>query len=295
VGEALGALVVPPTLVVRPGQSAPYLLFGGESITALNLESGAVDQHKLAGHDATNAPKKDICLVGQDKEVLYLMSGDKTLEMGRLDLESLSPSPSLQLQTKKDDGNPFLAVSKISSRLALTRGDADNQSLLIYRELQLERTLPFGATNNGIVLGNLVWSLDGKTLYAAGFRPLKPGPIAQAIHAGYEALRAAGFKPTEPTPLDLQVSVCEIPIDGKPVRETPLFRIASADETFLMFYQIALSPDGKTIAASAGLSEEDQGTREPVRALYLLDLSRAGRPVKKIRIPRAAVVPAGLK
>jgi hypothetical protein len=293
-GEALPALVVPPVLIVRPGRSGSHLLFGGESITALNLESGETDQQKLAGNDATNAPKKTIYLVGQGKEVLYLLGGDKTLEAGRLDLESLRPSPLLQLKTEKEDGNPFLAVSKTSSRLALTRGNADNQSLLIYRQSQLERTLPFGATNNGIVLGNLVWSLDGKTLYAAGFRPLKPGPIAQAIHAGYQALRAAGFKPAEPTPLDLQVSVCEIPLAGKPLRETPLFRIASVDETFLMLYQIALSPDGKTIAASAGLSADDQGTRERDRALYLLDLSRAGRPVSKIPIPRATVVPAGV-
>jgi len=293
---ALPALMVPPALIVRPGLPAPYLLFGGESITALNLESGEADQQKLAGNDATNAPKKTIYLVGQGKEVFYLLGGDKMLEAGRLDLESLRPSPLLQLQTTNEDANPFLAVSKTSSRLALTRGDADNQSLLIYRRFQLERTLPFGATNNGIILGNLVWSVDGKTLYAAGFRPLKPGPITKAIHAGYSALRAAGFKPTEPTTFDLQLSVCEIPLDGKPFRETPLFRIASAhDETFLMLYQIALSPDGKTIAASAGLSADDQGTRERDRALYLLDLSRARRPVSRIAIPRATVVPAGLR
>ena len=294
VGETLPALVVPPVLAARPGSPTPFLLFGGESITALNLKSGETHQQKLTGNDATNAPKKAIHLVGQGNEVLYLMGGDKTLEAGRLDLESLRPSPLLQLQTNKDDSNPFLAVSKTSSRLALTRGDADNQSLLIYRQFRLERTLPFGATNNGIVLGNLVWSLDAMTLYAAGFRPLKPGPIAKAVHAGYQAVRAAGFKPTEPVTLDLQVLVCEIPLDGKPLRETPLFRIASTDETFLLLYQIALSPDGKTIAASAGLSADDVGTRERDRALYLLDLSRASRPVSKIRIPRSTVVPAGL-
>ena len=293
--EALPALMVPPALMVRPGLPAPYLLFGGGSITALNLESGVTDQQKLAGNDTTNAPKKAIYLVGQGAEVFYLLGGDGTIEAGRLDLESLRPSPLLELKTAKEDANPFLAVSKTGSRMALTRGDADNQGLLIYRQFQLERTLPFGATNNGIILGNLVWSLDGKTLYAAGFRPLKPGPIAKARHAGYEALRAVGLKPTEPKTLDLQVSVCEIPLAGKPFRETPLFRIASAhDETFLMLYQIALSPDGKTIAASAGLSEDDQGTRERDRALYLLDLSRAGRPVSRIPIPRATVVPAGV-
>jgi hypothetical protein len=180
------------------------------------------------------------------------------------------------------------------TRLALTRGDADNQSLVLYRQFQPERTLSFGATNNGLVLGNLAWSPDGRTLYAAGFRPLKPGPIAKAIHAGYEALRSAGLKPTEPRALDLQISVCEIPADGQPLRETPLFRTATAaDKTFLLLYQVALSPDGKTLALSAGLSEEEGATRERDRALYLIDLTRASRPVSKIRIPRENVVPAG--
>lgn len=284
--EAYASVMVPPVLQGR------RLLLGGDSITVLDLESGAMERRELGGEGVTNASGRAIYLAGQGKEVGYLLGTDETVEVGRMDMKSLRLEPGLQLPAGKEDGNPFFALSRTGSRLALTLGDADNQRLVIYRRLQRELTIPFGVTNNGVVLGNLIWSADGQQIYAAGFRPLKPGPIAKAMHAGYEALRAAGFRPAEPRTLNLQVSVFEIPLDGAPLRETRLFRIATSnDETFRMFYQIALSPDGKTVAASAGLGWEDQATREGDRALYLLDLSRAGRPVKKIQIPRSTVVP----
>ena len=290
---------VPIITIVPPVLRDHYLLFGGESLTVLDLKSGAVDRQELPGNDTTNSAKKAIWLVDQGKEVGYLMGSGETVEAGRLDLADLAhlrPVPRFQLNVPKKDGNPFLAVSESGTRLALTSGDDDNQSLLIYRQSQLERSFPFGAaTNQGIVLGNLVWSPDGKTLYAAGFKSLQPGPLANALHAGYQALRAVGFNPTEPRPLDFQMFVCEIPLDGRPIRETPLFRMASAhNEGFRVCYQIALSPDGKTIAAADGFAENHRESRRPNLALYLLDLSGSRRSVSRIPIPRALADSVGL-
>ena len=294
--ESDGALMttaVPPVLHDR------NLLFGGESITVLNLESGQVDRQVLPGNEVTNAPKQAIYLVGQGKEVHYLMGGGATVEAGRLDLADLKHlhlSPQLQLEAAKGDGSPFLAVTANGTRIAMTTGNADAQNLQIYHRSQLERTFPFGAdTNHGIILGNLVWAPDGRTLYAAGFKALKAGPIAKALHAGYQALRAVGFNPNEPRPLDLEMSLCEIPLDGRPIRETPLFRLACArDETFRLLYQVALSPDGRTIAATDGFSDMNDRSRKANLALYLVDVAGKARPVTRIPIPRAVAVSAGL-
>ncbi len=292
--EADNCLIEPPVLQGR------HLLFGGQTLTVLNLDSGEINRQELPVSEGTNTAKKGIYLFGQGKVISYLMgSSEEEMEAGLLDFSDLAhlrPMPRVQLAPKKVDGNPFVAVSAPDGRLALTGGSEDNQSLLIYRQSQLERTFPFGAaTNNGTMLGNLIWSLDGKTLYAAGFRSLEPGPFAKAVHASYEALRSLGFNPTEPRPFDLQVLVCEIPLDGRPVRETPLFRMASSrDKMFQMFYQIALSPDGRTIAVGDGFAGNHQESRKPNLALYLVDLSAESRPVSRIPIPPDISKAAGL-
>jgi hypothetical protein len=286
-------LIEPPVLRGR------HLLFGGQVLTVLNLDSGEINRQELPVSEGTNNANRGIWLFGQGKEICYLMGSDDEAEAGRLDVSDLAHLrlvPSVKLDPKKEDGNPFVAVSAPDGRLALTGGDEDNQSLLIYRQSKLERTFPFGAaTNNGTMLGNHIWSLDGKTLYAAGFRSLEPGPFAKAVHASYEALRSLGFRPSEPRPFDLQVLVCEIPLDGRPVRETPLFRMASSrNETYRMLYQIALSPDGRTLAVGDGYAWAHTESRKPNLALYLMDLSAESRPVSRIPIPSDIAKAAGL-
>lgn len=292
-GEGSNGLIEPPVLRGR------HLLFGGQVFTVLNLDSGEVTRQELPVSEGTNNANRGIWLFGQGKEISYLMGSDDAAEAGRLDVSDLAHLrlvPSVKLDPKKEDGNPFIAVSAPDGRLALTGGDEDNQSLLIYRQSRLERTFPFGtATNNGTMLGNLIWAPDGKTLYATGFRSLEPGLFAKAVHASYEALRSLGFRPTEPRPFDLQVLVCEIPLDGRPVRETPLFRMASSrDKTFRMFYQIALSPDGRTLAVGDGYAGNHQESRKPNLALYLVDLTAESRPVSRIPISHDIAKAAGL-
>ncbi len=287
-------LIEPPVLQGR------NLLFGGQVFTVLNLDSGDITRQELPVSEGTNNANTGIWLFGQGKEISYLMgSSEEAMEAGLLDcsdLAHLRPVPGVKLDPNKEDGSPFIALSAPDGRLALTGGDEDNQSLLIYRQSKLERTFPFGtATNNGTMLGNLIWAPDGKTLYAAGFRSLEPGLFAKAVHASYKALRSLGFRPTEPRPFDLQVLVCEIPLDGRPVRETPLFRMASSgDETFRMFYQIALSPDGRTLAVGDGFAEKHQESRKPNLALSLMDLTTESRRVSRIPIPSDIAKAAGL-
>jgi hypothetical protein len=64
------------------------------------------------------------------------------------------------------------------------------------------------------------------------------------------------------------------------MRETPLFQLSgSLNDSVACLLQIALSPDGKTIAASSALCEEEE------HALYLVDITSSKRKVTKIPIP----------
>lgn len=287
--EESGMMVEPPVL------SGSNLLFGGAAIRVLNLHTGEHEKQTLPGAVDTNSPKKAIYFSSHGKQVCYLMGSDVMVEAGRLNvsnIENIRLEPQLKVTLKKEDGNPFIAVSEAGDRIAMTGGDDLDQNLLIYRNSQLERSFPFGAdTNKGTVLGNLIWSKDGRTIYAAGFRSLAASPFAKAVHATYETIRKLGFNPREPQPLDLQVLVCEIPLVGSAIRETPLFRMASkGDESCRLFYQISLSPDGRTIAVSDGLVTERN--RQP--ALYLLDVSGEKRLPKRIPFPPAIIKSANL-
>ena len=111
-----------------------------------------------------------------------------------------------------------------------------------------------GTTNEPITLGNLVWSSDDKVIYAAQFKSIEEGT---------------------------ECGLCEIPVSGQKLRSTPLW-VTKEDELARVSFQIALSPDGKCVAASTGFNVED--TAES-RALYLVDLRRAKRPVRKIPVP----------
>lgn len=287
--EEGGMMVEPPVL------SGSNLLFGGAAIRVLNLDTGEHDKQQIPGAGDTNAPKKAIYFSSHGKQVCYLMGADDMVEAGRLNvsnIENIRLEPQLKLTLKKEDGNPFMAVSETGDRIAITGGDEHDQTLLIYRNSQLERSFPFGAdTNKGTVLGNLIWSKDGRTIYAAGFRSLAASPFTKAVHATYETIRKLGFNPREPQPLDFQVMVCEIPLDGSAIRETPLFRMASkGDETYRLFYQISLSPDGRTIALSDGLATE----RNRNLAVYFLDVSGEKRLPKRIPFPAEIIKSANL-
>ncbi len=84
-----------------------------------------------------------------------------------------------------------------------------------------------------------------------------------------------------------QYSVGEIPVDGGPTQLVPIARVQGDISDHLdtpIILQIALSPDGTTIATSTGYLEEKFIDRED-RALYLVDVQDPGRKVTKIPLP----------
>lgn len=78
----------------------------------------------------------------------------------------------------------------------------------------------------------------------------------------------------------------EIPLNGAPLRFTPLFHIDETSDNELMFAQSSLSHDGTTWAiATSYLYRQNKSLRAEDSALFLVDVSKAKRPVTKISIP----------
>ncbi|MBI4327968.1 MAG: hypothetical protein HY674_22285 [Chloroflexi bacterium] len=259
--SALMSLVIPPPIVGR------HLFLGGESLLRLDLETGEIKTEKIS--------QEGIYLTREGAQVYYFAGEDDEAEVGRLDTEKLTRTPLLQLKAKEqgEEFSPFLAFTKDGARIAVTRGKEANAQLLIYRGRQLEKTIPIGSEKQPMALGNSLWSPDGKTIYAA-----------------------AVLKPTGPAK-DFQFAVCEVPVQGGDVRIIPLFVIDGSkglDDAANMFFQIALSPDGKTLAASFPFLDQEKVKAED-RALFLINLASGSRKVTRMPIPLAPALKSAVK
>jgi Tol biopolymer transport system component len=224
-------------------------------IARVNLETG--ETLKVTVQDKKNF----FLLKGPGSQVFYVVLGEdneksKALEIGRLDTDTLGCTPLIELKPQEGQKfSPFLSAARDGNRLALIGHYQDAFQILIYRGLALEKTLSVATKESGINLGNTEWSSDEKTIYAAFSRKLDDGDEAQ-------------------------FGVLAVPVNGDTVHETVLFtgKEERGDDGVSMF-QIALSPDGRRIAATSALhNREDQ-------ALYLIDVSNAKWEVTKIPAP----------
>jgi len=239
--EAAISLMLPPPIVGR------HLFLGGETISRLDLETGEINTATIEG--------EAIYLESHRNLIFYVSGRDKAGEVGTLDPERLTRNPIFQFKADNNAGGPFLAVTRDGSHIALVTGEEKAPSIAVYGGSELIRTIAVGSESKPITLGNIFWSADEKTIYAAAFRV-----------------------PTN-DPQGSQFELCEISVAGNQMRETPLFQLSgSLDDSAACFLQIALSPDGKTVAASSALCEEEH-------ALYLVDMTRSKRKVTKIPIP----------
>jgi WD40 repeat protein len=247
--ELTASLVVPPAIV-----GSHLFMAAGSQVLRLDLESGEVK---------TNGVQGEIILLGQRERVYYLRDVSARLEVGRLDIKNLTCVPLFQTPEKSGGDVKGFAVSRDGSRVALLGGKEDAPAFLIFDGKDLTRTIPLAAKGDDLAPGNFVWSSDGSTLYAA-----------------YVKSQGAGKSHA--------CGVLEVPVDGRPARQLPLFNLAgSLDESDPYLFQIDLSHDGKTLATcSTYLSFNDDEKLKPEDlALYLIDLSRPDRKVTKVPVP----------
>lgn len=248
------SLVIPPPLL------GPHLYIGGKGLRRLNLETGELKVVETEG---------ELYLHRQGDQLYYwgeLKDGEGVFELGRLDPETLAREPIIGLN-KNDVGDlsAFISIVRDGSRIALSSEKDHQAALLIVSGQTVEQTILVGSTNEPIKLGNTQWSPDGKTIYATSLRPIASND-------------------------QFELGVIEIPLDGTAARHTPLAQLKEAEDQAVLNFQIALSPDGKTIAAGSSYLdlEGKGGLKEADRALFIIDLDSPQRQVTKIQIPYPA-------
>jgi len=253
-------------LVNAPVIHGAWLFFGGAHVTRLNLATGETSEHTVPDLES-------VWPLQQHGRLFYLgQRKEKGAEAGRLDPASLSAEPLFTLdESLSSDMGPFVAFTGDGTGLAIAPKVQDGQKIVFLRRGQPEREVAVGSPERPLRVGNLIWAKDERSLLAAGFRD------APQEQAGEAASGAKG---------GVRMVLLEIPDDGGPIRETALLDTSGEfeDDAWPLFQQIALSPDGGTVATMGRIfGEEDAPPSD--RALYLVDLKTAERRAKKVVIP----------
>lgn len=251
-------------LSVFPEVAGHLYISSKKRLTRLNLRTGQVDVRES---------DCDLALAGAGDSIFYICTSGvgetEGYDFGRVNTEDLSLQPLFKVDGIKGL-NGFLAPEPRGARLAVV-GQGQDKDFLLLMSTGLERVLPLEVPAQQYKLGNLEWSLDGKTIF-----------VAVLIATGEEEVT--------------QYSIAEVPVAGGPARLVPIAKVlGSIGDGDEFFFQIALSPDGTRIAAStAHLDDDDVGAQD--RALYLVNLRDPKRRVTKIPVPRAAqTAPAAAK
>ncbi len=272
------------------GCNFPYLqvngkvYFGGADLRWVDLGTGEVESQdfrlpsKLSGFQEVVLSEHGGQVYYQGK-VTHKVSGadskekeEEGSEVGGIQLEDLTLKPFFTFWAQD---LPALGVRDVYS---IFWPHGSSVALIgLGKESDSDKIL-LGEENKGIVrvlapdlgvklykLGNLIWSSDGRMLYAS------------AITIGEQQNT-------------LDYWLAEIPVDGGRVRLTKIAPMRSElnddfESIFRLGMPISMSPDGRWIAATpAVLGKGTLDDRD--RALFLIDLRDPARPLQRVPIPR---------
>ena len=167
-------------------------------------------------------------------------------------------------QIRSDDTGELTGYSWLKlagNRFAAVSNDEDTARIVLIRGDSVEKTILAGKEGEDIKIGNLAPSPDGKRIFASVCRKDGSGNI--------------------------EFGIMESQLDGGETRRMILFTGSPEidDDKNEFSFQIAISPDGKKIAASSVSGIEYEKLRPGDRALYLVDVSRQEWKSEKIRVP----------
>jgi hypothetical protein len=238
----------------------PYVFLTGKSnIVRLDLETGAIKTNFARGELALYASPAGDRVYYAGKGV----SQEGAYEVGRLEVDRLTLTPLLSLPSDSITEEGLVGLGRDGGRMAFLSEKGGETAVLVYRGAKLEKTLRLGGGESRLKLGHVQWSPDGQTLYAAYWR--------QAVSA-----------------TNCSFGVLEMPLNDRPMRHIPVLEgLGNGDDSDIVFFQIGLSHDGKTIAvASTYLTGDEKLEMRPEDcALFLVDLSSPKRPVLRVRLP----------
>jgi len=276
-------------------QMGDQVYFAEKDLRSVDLKSGEVksEKFKVGGQDS---PEEEVVLSESKHDLRYQRmvrrpkktgdpqpSDEYGQEVGIVQLSdtSLKASftfwesdlPALGLESSASDLSPIaMAPNEATGAMIATKNGKESDRILLTEESRgIVRVLSPDLGRGRYCLGNLVWSLDGSTLYAS-------------VLTKGESKEVSNYW------------LAEIPVDSGKARMTMISAIQHemADDfggdfmdTFRFSMDVALSPDGRWIAATpAVLGKKELNPRD--RALFLVDLRDPGRKMKRVPVPHEA-------
>jgi hypothetical protein len=232
-----------------------FLNAGKRNPLRINLVTG-----ETAGGDATT--NETMVLPSPDgKSLVAFREQSGGMEFGAFDPQNMEFKP-LGIVATNIGNDTIPAFNPADGRLLFVSKIGEQLQLQIVRNGSVEFSRPLERRGEKLEVGPFLdLAPDGKTVFAA-----------------YCAESAATT--------NSEYGLLEIPLNDAPPRFTPLFHAESTGNANLLFAQPSLSHDGKTWAiGSACLYLENKSLKPGDCALFLVDLSKAKRPVTKIPIP----------
>jgi dipeptidyl aminopeptidase/acylaminoacyl peptidase len=251
--------------------------FGGKDLRWIDLVTGEAESRTI--------PNDVGSISEHDGQVFYVREVSRSAgnaedkkpaedgrEFGRIDLKDFTLKPAFVLWESdhaalavKDDPWPVFWETSGSRMAMIGRGDDADKILFLEESKGMTRVLAPDLGVKAFRLGNLVWSRDGKTLYAS-------------------VITKGDQEKTQ------EYWLAEIPVAGTPGRLTKIAPIQAKmsgdfDTYFRLSMQVALSPDGTWIAATPAVLGKDT-LAERDWALFLIDVRDPARPITRIPIPK---------
>jgi hypothetical protein len=251
--EAAGSLQFPFAIVEN------QLFLNGDNIDPirLDLSTGAVTGGKTNENPMVVLPAPD----GKSLVGLRASKADKSIAFGAYDPATMEFKPVSSLAA--DGGEvPLPCFNPADGRVIWIVQKDSQLNLQVFKKEKVELTRPL--------------TLPGGTL--------KTGPFLALAPDGKTVFTAACVVTDNKT--NSEYGLLEIPLGDAPLRFTPLFRATCDDDGELIFAQPSLSHDGKTWAiCSSYLYRQNHALNSDDCALFLVDVSKAKRPVTKVAIP----------
>lgn len=247
---------------------AGHVYFGGSAITRVNLATGALKTREL-GED-----EPAVTLYRAEDAILYARELDERFEIGMIDPEALTFDPRFALEREFLEGLhldaiTFASYEAKSSRFAMVATGPGEDSVIVFRGRGIEAVVKPTIPSPTYELGDIVWSADGRWLYAAVLTPWG------------EALTELSFAEFPANANDAE--------PGARTRITPITWIDSEfdaydSDSMAFYFPLALSPDGRSLAVSTAALDDDDIHADD-RALYIIDMTDAERSAEKILPP----------
>ncbi|MDB6026311.1 MAG: hypothetical protein JWM68_2534 [Verrucomicrobiales bacterium] len=245
-----GLLLYPPVF------AKDFLFFGGESPARFNLRNGKTDYENMG----TNHNREFYILNNQNGVHYYAewkqddSNTNKVTanEFGTIDVDRFTRVPEQVIPTEMVGLPDFSPDGK---RVALWKKPR-SAALEIWSHSKLEKTIAL-PNMDSLVMGNIVWSKDQKTIFAPAFR-----------------------EPKESSDIKALLSVFEIPLDGSAPRQLELGAVKIKPDEAMLACQLAMAPDGKALAVGTPFGSLDSASKPA--SLYLIDLTNPKRTVKPI-------------